>query len=357
MKLFDNWFFNYELLNNTVLDYLQSLSIFIGLSIFFYVFRFFLLLKLNKLALKTKNNIDDFAVHIFKDINPVFYVVFFSYLSVKNLVLSESLSTVAGSIFFSTVVIQAIIVGTKITAFTIDSFRFNTANPEGLRSHRRNLILLLNIAIWTGGILFLLSNFGIDISAFITGLGIGGIAVALAAQTILGDTFNSFAIAFDKPFEVGDFIFVDSLAGTVETIGLKSTRVRSLNGEMLVFSNSDLTNSRIRNYKKMKERRINFQIGVVYETSLEQLKLIPYLIRDAIGKNDNVRFDRCHFMTYGDFSLIFDIVYFVNSSEYEKYVEAQQNINFSIRSYFDEHKIDMAFPTKTVYIKNQTTYS
>jgi small-conductance mechanosensitive channel len=196
-----------------------------------------------------------------------------------------------------------------------------------------------------------LDNLGVDITALIAGLGVGGIAVALAVQTVLGDLFASLSIALDKPFVVGDFLIVDDLLGSVEFVGLKTTRLRSLSGEQLVFSNSDLLNSRIRNYGRMYERRTAFDIGVTYQTPREKLKKIPDIIRTAIEKQDDTRFDRSHFKAYGDFSLNYETVYYISGPDYNKYMDIQQAINFEIHAAFEREQIEFAYPTQTIFVE------
>jgi small-conductance mechanosensitive channel len=210
------------------------------------------------------------------------------------------------------------------------------------------IVLILNGILWTIGLIFLFDNFGFNVTAILTGLGVGGIAIALAAQTILGDIFNYFVIFFDRPFEVGDFIVVDDKLGVVEYIGLKTTRLKSLQGEQIVFSNSNLTNSRIHNYKRMAERRILFRMGVVYSTGKKKLEAIPNIIKNIIIQRSNTRFDRAHFASYGDFSLNFEIVYFILSSDYNQYMDIQQQINLSLYEEFENQKIEFAFPTYTI---------
>lgn len=184
----------------------------------------------------------------------------------------------------------------------------------------------------------------------IAGLGIGGVAVALAAQAILGDLFSYFAILFDRPFEVGDFIILGDFLGTIEHIGIKTTRVRSLGGEQLVFSNTDLTSSRVRNYKRMGQRRVVFKLGVTYQTTLTQLETIPGMIEKIVKNVKNTTFDRAHFLSYGDFSLIFEVVYYVMSRDYNKYMDIQQEINFAVKKEFEAGNIEFAYPTQTVYL-------
>ncbi len=196
----------------------------------------------------------------------------------------------------------------------------------------------------------MLDNLGVKISAVVAGLGIGGIAVALAAQAFLGDLFSSFAIFFDKPFEVGDFIIVGDKLGVVEYIGIKTTRLRAIGGEQLIFANHDLTNSRIHNFKKMERRRVVFNLGVIYQTSAEQLRKIPLIVKDIITKQPDVAFDRGHFASFGDFSINFEFVYFVEGADYNKYMDIQQTINLSIYEAFENERIEFAYPTQTLFV-------
>jgi small-conductance mechanosensitive channel len=209
---------------------------------------------------------------------------------------------------------------------------------------------IAKIAVWIVAVLVALDNIGVDVTALAAGLGIGGIAVALAAQSILGDLFSSLSIVIDKPFVIGDFIIVGDKMGAVESIGLKTTRVRSLTGELLVFSNSDLLGSRIHNYGGMKERRVAFSFGVVYQVPAEQLEAIPGWVRDIVESQKPVRFDRAHFKAYGDSALVFEVVYYVLSSDYALYMDIQQAINLELNRLFEERGIEFAYPTQTIYV-------
>jgi len=209
------------------------------------------------------------------------------------------------------------------------------------------------VAVWSVALLAALENVGINVTAFVTGLGIGGVAIALAVQNVLADLFASLSIVLDKPFVVGDFITVSDDAGSVERIGLKTTRIRSLSGEQLVFSNNELLKNRIHNYKRMDERRILFRIGVVYQATPEQLEQIPAIIRRIIESTANVRFDRAHFAAFGDSSYDFEIVYYVTSADYNVYMDAQQAINLAMVRAFAAEKIEFAYPTRTLLIENQ----
>jgi len=214
----------------------------------------------------------------------------------------------------------------------------------------RSAEVVLEVALWAGALLFMLDNLGVNITAAVAGLGIGGIAVAMAAKEILGDLFSSFIIFADKPFKIGDFIIVGDMMGTVEQVGIKTTRIRSLGGEMLVFANSDLTSSRIRNYKLMQERRVVFGFGVVYQTPHEKLKDIPGVVREIVSAIDRTRLDRVHWKTFGPSSLDFEVVYYVLVGDYAVYMDIQQQINLELKRRFEEMGVEFAYPTQTLYV-------
>lgn len=209
---------------------------------------------------------------------------------------------------------------------------------------------LMRVAVWATVFLLTLDNLGVNITALLAGLGVGGIAVALAAQNIISDLFASLSIVLDKPFVLGDFLTIGDLSGHVEKVGLKTTRVRSLSGEQLVFSNNDLLNSRIRNYGRMSERRVPFTIGVVYQTPLEKLRQIPAIIKEIIDIQESARFDRAHFQKFGSFSLDFEIIYWVESADYALYMKIQQAVNLEIFRRFAEEGIEFAYPTQTLFV-------
>jgi small-conductance mechanosensitive channel len=204
--------------------------------------------------------------------------------------------------------------------------------------------------LWTVMVLVALHNAGINITALVAGMGVGGIAVALALQNILADVFASVSIILDKPYQVGDFIVVGDSMGTVERIGIKTTRVRSLGGEQLVFANGELLKARIRNFKRMTERRVEFSIGVPFATPHEKAERIPLILREIIESNDQVRLERAHFKEFGESSLTFECVYFVKAFDYGLYLGIQESINLEILRRFQEEEIDFAHPSRTLYI-------
>jgi small-conductance mechanosensitive channel len=207
------------------------------------------------------------------------------------------------------------------------------------------------VLIWAVLLLVALDQVGVNITALVAGLGIGGVAVALAVQNVLGDLLASLSIVLDKPFVVGDFIVVDSLRGTVENVGIKTTRVRSLDGELMVFSNADLLRSRIRNFKRMLERRVEFTIGVSYQTPLEKLRGIPQWLREIVKGQQRARFDRAHFKQYAESSLVFEVVYVVLDPDYHVHMDVQQTINLAIFERFAREGVEFALPTRTLHLR------
>jgi len=250
-------------------------------------------------------------------------------------------------------VIQSAVWLAKIArAFVTHSVVAHNSDPA--RSAMAGLLTkVIQFVVWLLAFLVLLDNFGINITALVAGLGIGGVAVALAVQKLLGDFLSSISILLDQPFIVGDFITVGDFMGTVEQIGVKTTRVRSLSGEQLIFPNTDLLESRIRNFKRMEQRRVLFQFGIRYETPLEKVEQIPGLVKKIIYEQKHTLFDRAHFFKFGSYALEFEIVYFVNSSDYALYMDIQQAINISLARALKEMGVDFALSTQTMVMRNR----
>jgi small-conductance mechanosensitive channel len=226
--------------------------------------------------------------------------------------------------------------------------------PRRTKASMRNALSLIEVlvraGIWTLAALLIFENLGFDVTALIAGLGIGGVAVALAAQRVLGDLFSSLAIVLDRPFEVGDVIQFGDQSGTVEKIGIKTTRLRSTSGEQIVCANSDLIESRIHNYKRMAERRILFRLSVPYDTEIAKLERIPGLLREIVEAQGLTRFERAHLLTLGDSALLFEIVYWVLSADGNLAMDIQQAINLAVLRRFEEERIAFAYPTQTVFV-------
>lgn len=278
-------------------------------------------------------------------------VITASLIGLGTLHLPEPWSSSARHLWFVTLILQVALWANRAITLGL-SRHFDRHGDEGAQAGASSTLLswALRTLLWTVLLLAVLSNIGIDITAFIASLGIGGIAVALAVQNILGDLFASLSIAVDKPFEVGDFIGVGGIAGTVEYVGLKSTRIRSLGGEQIVMSNTDLLKQTISNYKRMATRRIVFSFGVTYDTSADQVAAIPAMVKSIVESSDQLRFDRAHFKSFGDSALNFEVVYIVLLSDFGRFMDFQQMINLELMRKLNALGIQFAFPTRTIYI-------
>jgi len=232
--------------------------------------------------------------------------------------------------------------------YIVDYGRRRATEDPGAAMTVRAVGFVARLALWSLVLILALGNLGIDVTALVAGLGVGGIAVALAVQNILGDLFASLSIVLDKPFVQGDFIIVGDFMGAVDHVGLKTTRVRSLGGEQIIFSNADLLSSRIRNYKRMAERRVVFKIGVTYDTPLARLEEIPAMLREVVEARPKVRFDRAHFKAFGDYSLDFEVVYYVLDPDFNVHMDTQQAINFDVLRRFQAMEVEFAFPTRSI---------
>jgi small-conductance mechanosensitive channel len=254
-------------------------------------------------------------------------------------------------------VLQATLWANALVTFWLNRYQKQNRNLDPSRvTTMRALTLAARLLLVIIAVILILDNIpGVQITALMASLGIGGVAIALAVQNILSDLFASLSIILDKPFVLGDFIIVDSYMGSVEYIGLKTTRIRSLSGEELVFSNNDLLKSRIRNYKRMAERRVVFNLGVTYQTSYDKLQAIAGWIEAIIREQAMVRFDRSHFQTFGDSALRFEVVYYMLDPDYNRYMDTQQAINLAIHQKFEAEGVVFAYPTQTIHLAEDRT--
>lgn len=340
------------ILGNTLAQYLIALAVFLALLIGLIIFKRILAGSIKKYGEKSLPKTSALLGELLSALKVFVFPIISLHFALATLTLSQVWSKRISIFVFAVLTFQVLLMLTRAIGFLIGQYRIGGLAQDDLsaESARKNLNAIAKTLLWVVGFLFFLNNVGIDITTLITGLGIGGIAVALAAQSLLGDIFSSFVIAVDKPFGVGDFIVVGDFSGTVEHIGLKTTRVRSISGELIVVGNSDLTSSRVKNYRRMQTRRISFKIGVTYDTPLKSLREIPQIIKEAIEMAPKTIFDRAHFIEFGPYILGFEIVYFVKDREFLSYVEAQQSMNLKILEEFEKRGIDMAFPTQTIHI-------
>ena len=305
---------------------------------------------LSRWAKKTKTTLDD---EILKNIkSPIYFFVILIglYSAFDAIELLDQYSDFLMFIF----IIAEILLGTYIVTRVVNVVIAWYAERRSKKKMSEHILFVLkriiNGIIFLFAFLIILYVLEIDLSGIVVGLGVGGIAIAFALQNVLSDMFSAFSIYFDKPFEIGDFIVVGEYSGVVKKIGMKSTRVKLLQGEELVLANSVLTTTNVRNFKKLRKRRINFGFGVTYDTPSNKLKKIPKIVNEIINKMEITEVDRIHFKEFGDFSLNFEVVYYINNKEYSVYMDVQQDINLAIKEAFEKEGIEMAFPTQTIFL-------
>jgi len=296
------------------------------------------------------------AASVIADLRSWFIGVVAVYLGMKQLVPSESLGRTLMTVLVVSASLQILLTSRVVIDFLLRKMMVARVRESGspdpaLVSAAGIIRFLALIALSVTLLVLLLSNIGVEVTPLITGLGIGGIAVALAAQSILGDLFGSLTILFDRPFLVGDFIIVGDKMGTVEKIGVKTTHVRALSGEQLIFSNATLLGEQIRNYQRMQERRVVQVVSVVYETDERRLREIPDILRTAVKARELTRFDRAHFKSFAACSLDFELVYYVLSPDFNRYMDIQQEINFEVLQAFSERGIEFAYPTQVAILR------
>lgn len=342
-----------EFFSNSVQNYLIAIGIFIVLKYFFRVVIYQIISKLQELTSKTDTRFDDHIIDLIKGIHPRTYDYIAFYLGAKTLVIGENIVHVLDAILTALIIFQVVISCNDIAAYILRKVLHvdeNTTQQDD-KTVFDGLILLIKIILWIIGLILLLANLGVNITSLATSLGIGGIAIALAIQNILGDIFSSFSIYFDKPFAVGDFISIGSDTGTVKKIGLKTTRIQTLQGEELVVGNKELTSTRIQNFRRMNTRRVVFHIGLTYGMTVEQIARAKEIVKEAIEQVDGARLDRVHFFEFGDFSLNLEIVYYHPNADYADYLDAREKISFYLKEKFDAEGLEFAFPSQTVYLE------
>jgi len=335
---------------NRTLDYMISMGILLTGLVVIKICQIYVINRLKKWSKITATTLDDFVVGVVQKIGLPLSKLMVVYLSIGVLNLPPAAEKNINTLGMAVLTLFIARLLTMFVDYALKVYLSKRGMDASLERSLNGILRVAQVVIWGLAIVFFLDNLGFKISAVIAGLGIGGVAVALAAQAVLGDMFSYFSILFDRPFEIGDFIIVGDCLGTVEYTGIKTTRIRSLSGEQLIFSNTDLTNSRVRNYKRMDQRRVVFKLGVVYQTPLEKLKIIPGVIEKIIKSVKDTTFDRAHFFSYGDFSLVFEVVYYVIGSDYNKYMDINQEINFAIKKAFEEKGIEFAYPTQTLFL-------
>ena len=337
---------------NPLQNWLIAVAVSVGALIALRLVEQVLIVRVERLTQRTSTSIDDAVIGALRKTKLAYLLILSIFVGSIWLSLPEDVRSVFWRVAIVATIIQAgIWLSTALQIWLED---YSKDETDGANRMTMNALSLLGrIALWATVLLLILDNLGIDVTALVAGLGIGGIAIALAVQNVLSDLFASLSIVLDKPFILGDFIVVGDMAGSVEHIGIKTTRIRSISGEQLVFSNADLLNSRIRNFGRMTERRVVFSIGVTYQTPADTLERVPGLIRAAIESQDRARFDRSHFASYGDSALNFETVYYVESADYATHMDILQAVNLELYRCFASESIEFAYPTQTLFIEKQ----
>jgi len=327
-----------------------ALAIVVGWLVYFVFKRY-----LTRWAEETETKLDDAILRNIKAPILLFAVLVGAYYGLNFLTFLKPYSELLTAIFTIAEILIVTLVIIRVTNVLVSWYAEKSAERGEEMSGHILFVLkkLIQVVVYIFAFLAILVAFEIDLSGVVVGLGVGGIAIALALQNVLGDVFSAFSIYFDRPFEVGDFIVVGDYMGTVKKIGIKSTRLQLLQGEELVMSNRELTTAKVRNFRKLKKRRIVFTVSVSCDTPLKKLKKIPDMIRKIIEKMDLVKFERVHFTEFGDFSLNFLVVYYMDTDDYGKYMDTQQEINFAIMEAFEKEGIEMPFPTQTIFLNKK----
>jgi small-conductance mechanosensitive channel len=350
----DAGFWNTAFWGNTITDWVIAGAIIVAVLVVLRIVAAVIANRLKRLASVTQTDIDDLAADILDRTKLLFVLIVAVWSASLTLTLSEAAESRIRAVLIIGMLLQAAFWATALMNYFLERYRRRALDEDPSVATALGAVgFLLRATVWGITVMVALDTLGVDITALVAGLGVGGIAIALALQSVLGDLFASISIVLDKPFVVGDFIIVGDATGTVENVGLKTTRIRSISGEQLVVANSDLLSSRIRNYKRMQERRVLFEVGLVYGTEAAMLKTIPETIRAAVESRDNTRFDRSHFKAFGASALIFETVYFMTVPDYNAYMDTQQGINLELYERFEADGLEFAFPTQTIFMHSQ----
>jgi small-conductance mechanosensitive channel len=322
-------------------------AVFLGLLLL----RQLIVSRLGRIAQRTATGADDFVVELARRTRPLLMAVLSLYAGSLYLALPPGQARTFKTVAEVAVFLQVSLWASVAIDFWLDRQRRRLEHDPTSVALGGVLRFVAKLVVWSILVLVALDNLGVDVTALIAGLGIGGVAVALALQNVLGDLLASLSIVLDKPFVIGDAITVDDVTGTVEHIGLKTTRLRSVNGEQVILANGDLLKSRIRNWKRMAERRVVLAFGVPYQTPAGAIERIPAIVRSIVEGQDLTRFDRAHFKGFGASALDFEAVYWILTPDYNAFMDRQQAINLALLRAFESEGICFAHPTPTLVVE------
>lgn len=343
----------YVILKNPVAEWLVALVVVLAVAAGLDALKSILARRLAALAARTDNRWDDIAVAALRATKLVVLAIVGIYAGASLLAVSPKVQVFLDRLTITALLFQVALWGDHALRTWLAATRAQrNEDPDRITSSAA-ITFLVRVALWAVVALMVLDNLGVNITTLVASLGIGGIAIALAVQSILGDLFASLSIVLDKPFVVGDFIIVDKMLGTVERIGLKTTRVRSLSGEQIVFSNNDLLKSRIQNLRRMESRRIVFQFGVSHLTPAPVLRELQTMIREIVSAQPLVRFDRAHLASIAAPVFNYEVVYYVDNTDYAVYMDTQQEIYLQLLGGLQARGVELALPVQTVRLARE----
>lgn len=344
-------FLQTDILDNSLIQWFSVVAIVILIGLAAWLIQRVVIKRLRRISERTKFQADDLVVNMLDNTKNLLVILVALYIGSQLLVLPDKVSSILRTVAVIALLAQAALWASQVINYILVNYVRDRAKDEASGATAYTALSFISrLALWVLVGLLVLDNIGVEISSLITGLGITGVAVALAVQNILGDLFSSLTIVLDKPFVIGDTIVVGEFTGTVEHIGLKTTRLRSLNGEELVFANTDLLQSRIRNFKKMDERRGVFTVGVSYNTPQDKVEQIPLIIQAIVEAQEGLRFQRAHLKTLGPSTLDYEVVYTLLNPDFTFYMDAQQAIYFDLLQRFAEEQIEMPYPTQSLLV-------
>lgn len=340
--------------HNAIRTWLLAAVVFLSIYFFVRILRRLLIRRFGKSGRLANTTLGHLAVELIRKTKRYFVFLWSLYAGFIILTWSPRVESFADKVVLIASLLQVATWSAALIDFWIDQYMRQKSKEDVASATTIGLVnFLLKAILYVTLTLMALNNLGINITTLVAGLGVGGVAVALAVQNILGDLFASLTIVLDKPFVIGDSIAVGEFSGTIERIGLKTTRVRSLSGEQVIFPNSDLLQSRIRNHRRMTERRNVLTLAVAYETNYDKLQKIAPMVRQIIEAQPQVRFERGHFSALGASALVYEFVYWMTTPDYQMHMDTQQVINLEIFRRFTEEKIAFAYPTQTLYVHQQ----
>lgn len=305
--------------------------------------------RFKKVAEKSKSSLDYVVVKILDGLGSVFFIALAIYLSTRVLDISEDLDKYIRT---GTIIVLTFYAIKSVQRFISFLIKKNFERQEKYDESMAQITSTITSAVlWMLGISIVLQNFGYNVTALLGGLGVMGLAFGFAIKDLLADFLSYFSIYFDKPFRVGDFVMVGEDKGTVKKIGVKSTRIKTLKGDMLIIPNQEITSSRINNFRNVKKRGVGFELHITYETSNAKLEKIPKLLETIIEKTENAEFKRVHFRDFGDSALIYNGLYSIKADDYKGYMDVREKVNLAIKKELEKAKIDFAYPTQSVYVK------